>query len=84
MGGLSPLCHSSSGRAKAASVAAFGGGVSQLAAGWQMDHQDQGVEGLFLLSSCVGAAWLQARAACTGVGKLSAYWCGAGRAGLFV
>lgn len=37
---------------------------------------------LLLLSSCVGAAWLQARAACTGLGKLSAYWCWAGRAGL--
>lgn len=57
-------------------------GVSQLAAGWQMDRRDQRVEGLLLLSSCVGAAWLQARAACTGVGN-SAYWCWAGRAGLF-
>lgn len=49
---------------------------------WQMDHRDQGVEGLFLLSSCVGTAWLQPRAG-TGVGELSACWCWAGRPGLF-
>lgn len=48
---------------------------------WTIESQQ--VEGLFLLSSCVGTAWLQARAACTRVGKLSAYWCWTGRAGLF-
>lgn len=82
MGGLSALCHSSSGRATAACVAAFVRSVPACCRVANGPSRPTSGE-LFLLSSCMGAAWLQARAACTGVGKLSAYWCYAGRAGLF-